>query len=68
MLQDKIQVKMGEGCSLSCYVNMTLIVDRDSRGSFLVLLVLQTNLIPKFSLTEGPTAALPLVTHCCFKS
>lgn len=68
MLQDEIQVELGEGCSRSCYVDMTWIVEHDSVGSFLVCLVLQTGFVQKLSLTEGPTAALPLVTHCCFKS
>lgn len=63
MLRDEIQVEMG-----SWYVDVTLNVDRDSVGSFLMCSVLQTGLIQKLSLTEGPTAALPLVTHCCFKS
>ena len=32
MLRDKIQVEIGESCSLSWYVDMTVIVELDSLG------------------------------------
>lgn len=38
-LQDEIQVELGEGCSQSCHVDMTWIVEHESVGSFRVCLV-----------------------------